>query len=173
MSPSTAHAQRDSSWMDRDNEVRPLVHGEPVWLPPRPAVHRGLYLKRLRLDYNGKALDHVPNPGRLRRIVAYVIDEGDGSAGQGLAVVRALIANHGYDVVHELTDTHALYAPPVPQHRPGWAEARRLVHRGSADGIAVVDRNAISRRDDEYEEEIHWIGQRPGLLLLAVPEAAT
>ncbi|MGW6317564.1 hypothetical protein [Streptomyces sp. NPDC055099] len=157
--------------MDRDNEdTRPWMHGEPVRLSPRPVVHRGLYLKRLRLDYNGKALEHLPNPDRARRIVAYAISEVGGSADQGLAVVRAVIANHGYDVVHELTDTHA---PHAPQHRPGWAEARRLVHCGFADGIAVVDRNAISRRDDEYEEEVHWIGQRPGLLLVAVPEAAT
>lgn len=171
MSSSTAGTKRATSWMARDNEsTRPWMRVEPVPLRPRPTVHRGLYLKRLRLDYNGGALEHVPNPDRARRIVAYAINEVGGRADQGLAVVRALIANHGYDVVHELTDTHA---PHSPQHRPGWAEARRLVHCGSADGIAVVDRNAISRRDDEYEEEIHWIGQRPGLLLLAVPEAAT
>jgi hypothetical protein len=171
MSSRTAGNKRDTSWVDRDNEdIRPWMRGEPVPLRPRPTVHRGLYLKRLRLDYNGHALEHVPNRDRPRRLVAYAVNEAGGSADQGLAVVRALIAHEGYDVVHELTDTHA---PQPPQHRPGWSEARRLVHCGFADGIAAVDRNAISRRDDEYEEEIHWIGQRPGLLLLAVPEAAT
>ncbi|MGW7184147.1 hypothetical protein ACWGII_26000 [Streptomyces sp. NPDC054855] len=158
--------------MDRDKEVRPLIHGEPVRLPPKPAVHRGLYLKRLRLDYNGNALEHVPNPDRPRRIIAYAINETGGRADQGLAVVHDLIEREGYTVRHELTDTRT-WALDAPQKRPGWVEARRLLHCGFADGIAAVDRNAISRSDDAYEEEIHWIGQRPGLLLLAVPEAAT
>ncbi|GGV73881.1 hypothetical protein GCM10010277_87810 [Streptomyces longisporoflavus] len=170
MSSSAAGTKRDISWMDRDNETRPLIHGEPVLMRPRPAVHRGLFLRRLRQDYNAGALEHLPNPDRPRRIVAYALNEQSGTADQGLNVVRALIARQGYDVVHEL---HDAYAPHAPQRRPGWSEARRLVHCGVADGIAVVDRDAVSRRDDEYEEEIHWIGQRPGLLLLAVPEAAT
>lgn len=173
MSSSTAGTKRDISWMDRDNEyVRPLMHGEPVRLRPKPAVYRGLYFKRLRDDYNAAALDHLPNPARRRRIVAYAVNEANGSADQCLQAVRDLIAQQDHDVVHEVTDVRDRILV-APQGRPGWSKARHLVHCGFADGIAAIDRNAISPRDDEYEEELHWLGQRFGTLLLIVPEAAT
>jgi hypothetical protein len=155
--------------MDRDNEVRPWMPGNPI--PARPPVYRGLYLQRLRETYNGAALDHLPTPRRQRRVIAYALTEPGGTADRGLAVARALIESQEHAIAYELTDSLTPYASP--HQRPGWIEARRLVYCGFADGIAVVNRLAVSRRDDEYEDEIRWIGQRPGLLLVAEPEAAT
>ncbi|MGW5732899.1 MULTISPECIES: hypothetical protein [Streptomyces] len=141
-------------------------------LPTKPAVHRHLFLRRLRTDYNVNALERLPNPARPRRIVTYAITDANGNADRSLTEVRDLVASLGYDVVREVTDPN-LRPLRAPQDRDGWAKARRLVHQGRADGIAVVDRNAVSSHDDKYEEEIRWIGQRPGLLLLVMPEAAT
>ncbi|MEV0530074.1 hypothetical protein AB0I66_42380 [Streptomyces sp. NPDC050439] len=162
--------------MDRDNEVRPWVPGSR---PAQPPARRGLFLQRLREDYNAAALEHLPQPPRQRRIIAYALTGPTGTADQGLALVRALIEREGHAVAYELTDSaqQPIWVngrrSQAPQLRPNWVDARRLVYCGFADGIAVVDRFAVSQNDDEYEEEIHWIGQRPGLLLIAGPEAAT
>ncbi|MER6075995.1 hypothetical protein ABT187_46110 [Streptomyces sp. NPDC001817] len=159
MSPSTAQ----TSWMDRDNEVQAWMRG----LTMRPAVNRGLYLKRRREQGNAVAIETPVS--RKRRIIAYALTEAGGQIDHTMASVRHLITQHGYDVAHEVTDVHA---PHAPLARPGWLEARRLVATGFADGIAVLNREAVSVRDDEYEEELRWLGDRPALLLLVIHEAA-
>ncbi len=159
MSPSTAQ----SPWADQDNEVEAWMRGRTT----RPVANRGLYLSRKREQNNVVALETPLK--RRRRIIAYALTETGGQVNHTMASVRRLIEEQGYDVVHELTDAHA---PHAPLTRPGWAEARRLVGTGFADGIAVLNREAISVSDDEYEEELRWLGDRPALLLLVIHEAA-
>ncbi|MFF8867891.1 hypothetical protein ACF08B_38285 [Streptomyces sp. NPDC015139] len=149
--------------MDRDNEVDEWMRGRSM----RPAAHRGLYLKRRREQGNAVAIETPVS--RKRRVIAYALTEAGGQVDHTMISVRHLITRHGYDVVHELTDVHAPYKPSA---RPGWLEARRLVSTGFADGIAVLNREAVSVRDDEYEEELSWLGDRPALLLLVIHEAA-
>ncbi|MFC9280194.1 hypothetical protein [Streptomyces collinus] len=158
MSPSTAH-----TWMDKDNEVQEWMRGRTA----RPAACRGLYLKRRREQGNAVAFETPVS--RKRRIIAYALTEADGQVDHTMTSVRQLITQHGYDVVHELVDINATHKPLA---RPGWLEARRLVSTGFADGIAVLNRDAVSVRDDEYEQELRWLGDRPALLLLVIPEAA-
>ncbi|MQY40648.1 hypothetical protein SRB17_86810 [Streptomyces sp. RB17] len=159
MSPSTGQ----TSWMGQDNEVEAWMRGRTM----RPVTNRGLYLRRKREQNNAVALETPVK--RKRRIIAYALTEAGGQVNHTMAAVRHLIAEQGYDVVHELTDVHA---PHTPLRRPGWAEARRLVGTGFADGIAALNREAVSLRDDEYEEELRWLGDRPALLLLVIHEAA-
>ncbi|WP_435279751.1 hypothetical protein [Streptomyces sp. 1222.5] len=160
MSPSTAQ----TSWVDRDNEEQEWMRGRTM----RPPVHRGLYLKRRRKQGNAVAIETPVS--RTRRIIAYALTDAGGQVDHTMASVRHLITRHGYDVVHELIDVHT---PHEPLARPGWLEARRLVSTGFADGIAVLNREAVSVRDDEYEEELRWLGDRPALLLLVIHEAAS
>ncbi|MER6030664.1 hypothetical protein [Streptomyces sp. NPDC001851] len=159
MSPSTAQ----TSWMDHDNEVEAWMRGRTM----RPVANRGLYLRRKRERNNAVALETPVK--RKRRIIAYARTEAGGQVDHTMALVQRLIAEQGYDVVHELTDVHA---PRTPLTRPGWTEARRLISTGFADGVAVLNREAVSVRDDEYEEELGWLGDRPALLLLVIHEAA-
>ncbi|MGW0764461.1 hypothetical protein [Streptomyces sp. NPDC002676] len=149
--------------MDRDKEQQPWVRG----ITMRPLDNRGLYLKKQREQGNESALE-TPVP-RKRRIIAYGLRSAGGQIDHTLASVRRLIEEQGYDVVHELTDVHA---PHAPLTRRGWEKARRLVSTGFADGIAVLNREAISVDDNEYEEELRWLGERPALLLLVIHEAA-
>ncbi|MGW2700818.1 hypothetical protein [Streptomyces sp. NPDC001340] len=159
MSPSTAQA----SYMDQDNEVEAWMRGRTM----RPAANRGLYLRRKRDQNNATALETEVH--RRRRIIAYARTEVGGQVDHTMAAVRRLIEESGYDVVCELTDVQP---PHAPLTRPGWAEARRLVATGFADGIAVLNQEAVSDRDNEYEDELCWLGDRPALLLLAIHEAA-
>lgn len=163
MSSSTARKRPNTSWMDEDNER------ERRFSSSRPVENRGLYLRRLRTSNNRAALENCTRPDRQRRIVAYALTRAGGSADEDLSTVRRLIEEKDYAVAHELTDT---YAPHSPCTRPGYAEARRLVWCGFADGIAVVDRQAISAIDDEYEHELRWYAERPALVLLHTHEAA-
>ncbi|MEU0722869.1 hypothetical protein [Streptomyces sp. NPDC006140] len=149
--------------MDKDNERQSWVRDIAL----RPLANRGLYLKKKREQNNIVALETPLK--RKRRIIAYALTETGGQVDHAMASVRRLIEEHDYDVVHELTDVHAPYEPLT---RPGWAEARRLVSMGFADGIAVLNREAVSVHDDEYEEELRWLGDRPALLLLVIQETA-
>ncbi|MEK0097733.1 hypothetical protein WDA79_04315 [Streptomyces sp. A475] len=159
--------RRDTTWMDRDNETDAWPTTGDRYAT-RPPVNRGLYLQRLRAASNQVALEHC-NTSRQRRIVAYALTSAGGVADDDLATVRRLIEEKGHVVAYELTDA---YAPHAPLARTGYAEARRLVFCGFADGIAVLDRDQISMRDDEYEAELCWYSERPALVLLHRPEAA-
>ncbi len=163
MSSSTARKRPDTSWTDEAHER------ERRFTSSRPSANRGLYLQRLRTTNNRTALENCPRPERQRRIVAYALNHIGGSADDDLSTVRRLIEKKDYAVAHELTDT---YAPHSPCTRPDYVEARRLVWCGFADGIAVVDRQAISTIDDEYEDELRWYAERPALVLLHTHEAA-
>ncbi|MFF4504820.1 hypothetical protein [Streptomyces sp. NPDC001401] len=149
--------------MDKDNDRQAWVRG----LTMRPLDNRGLYLKKKREQGNDSAL--ATPVQRKRRIIAYALQSAGSQVDHTMASVRRLIEEQGYDLVHELTDVHA---PHTPLTRRGWEEARRLVSTGFADGIAVLNREAISVSDDEYEEELRWLGDRPALLLLVIHEAA-
>ncbi|MER6432123.1 hypothetical protein ABT272_31030 [Streptomyces sp900105245] len=149
--------------MDKDNEIQEWMRGRTR----RPAVRRGLYLMRRREQGNAVAIETPVS--RKRRIIAYALIEAGGQVDHTMTSVRQLITRHGYDVVHELVDVNAAHTPLA---RPGWLEARRLVGTGFADGIAAMNREAVSVRDDQYEEELRWLGDRPALLLLVIPEAA-
>jgi hypothetical protein len=149
--------------MDKGNDRQAWMRG----LTMRPPANRGLYLKRKREQGNESALETLVR--RKRRIIAYALRRADGQVDHTMASVRRLIEEQGYDVVQELTDVHS---PHAPLTRRGWEEARRLVSTGYADGIAVLNREAISVEDNEYEEELRWFGERPALLLLVIHEAA-
>ncbi|MFJ4684720.1 hypothetical protein [Streptomyces sp. NPDC088789] len=107
--------------------------------------------------------------GAERRIIAYALTDTGGQVDHTLDAVRRLIEAQGHTVIHELTDVRA---PHALRRRPHWREARRLIASGFADGVAVLNRDALSIRDDEYEEEVAWFGERPALLLLVISEAA-
>ncbi|MGW3199227.1 hypothetical protein ACWDBD_32610 [Streptomyces sp. NPDC001118] len=157
MSPSTAR-----TLMDIDNE-RDRRSGFRH-LDARPPA-RGPWLQKTRLANNVFALERVT---RQRRIIAYARIGAGGRADNELAAVRRLIEEHGHVVLGEVADVSA---PHAPLSRDGWIEARRLVHAGLADGIAVLNRDAVSIRDQEYEDELLWLGERPALLLLVISEA--
>ncbi|MER5546476.1 hypothetical protein ACWDBP_35080 [Streptomyces sp. NPDC001233] len=156
MSPSTARTLMDiDNERDRRSGFRP-----PDARPPA----RGPWFQKTRLANNAFALETV---SRQRRIIAYARIGAGGQADNELAAVRRLIEEHGHVVLREVTDVSAPYAP---LSRAGWNEARRLVRRGLADGIAVLNRDAVSTWDQEYEDELLWLGERPALLLLVISE---
>ncbi|MBX7551550.1 hypothetical protein K1Y78_26795 [Streptomyces sp. tea 10] len=149
--------------MDKDKEPQPWVRG----ITMRPLDNRGLYLTRQREQGNESALETPVE--RKRRIVAYGLRSAGGQIDRTMESVRGMVTALDFEVVCELSDVHA---PHAPLDRHGWNEARRLIQSGFADGIAVLNREAISVVDDEYEAELRWLGERPALLLLAIHEAA-
>ncbi|MFB7510262.1 MULTISPECIES: hypothetical protein [Streptomyces] len=157
MSPSTARTPMDiDNERDRRSRFRP-----PDARPPA----RGPWLQKTRLANNAFALEKV---SRQRRIIAYARIGADGQADKELAAVRRLIEEQGHTRLREVTDVGA---PHAPLSRTGWNEARRLVRAGLADGIAALNRDAVSIHNQEYEDELLWLGERPALLLLVIGEA--
>ncbi|WP_327357732.1 hypothetical protein [Streptomyces sp. NBC_01304] len=158
----------DTSWMDAENEWERQRCPNPALRPGLGS--QGLYLQQLRVSYNRHWRDTLPSPNRRQtRYVAYALNNSGGVADDDLSVVRRHVESVNGVVAYELTDT---CAAPL-NRRSGWAEAARLLSLGFVDGIAAVDRSAISLHDVEYEGVVNWIGHRPALLALATPEGAT
>ncbi|MFE5842033.1 hypothetical protein ACFQ7N_10340 [Streptomyces niveus] len=160
--------------MDADNALARAYDTNPARRAAAPPY--ALHLRWLRRHNNAQWHDTritLPEPVRSRppRYIVYARNSaGSGTADETLSIVRRHVERAGGVIAREVTDAHA---PCHPQKRPGWAEARRLVGRGFADGIAVVDRDTVSHHDPEYEAEIIAIGATPALVLLVRPESAT
>ncbi|MGW3498607.1 hypothetical protein [Streptomyces sp. NPDC001020] len=146
------------------------MRGPPGWTPRRAGSPTRGSGWLLRDEYNRAVLATLPKGTRQRRIIAYAKARPGIDVDEELDFVRRMVEWHGHCVGHELRDGHG---PHAPQDRPGWREARRLVHSGFADGMAVISRAATSDYDGEYEDQVPWVGRRPALLLLARHEAAT
>ncbi|MFJ3365769.1 hypothetical protein [Streptomyces anthocyanicus] len=167
---TTTRRVPDRSWMDRDNRLAASL--EPSHRRP---PHPGLWLKRLRETGNDIALKRSgENSTRQLRLVAYVSTRpgvgGDAHRDGDLARVRVMAEARGHYIGHYVSDQ---LGPQAPSRRPGWQEARRLVQQGFADGIACLDRYAISAHNDEYELEVRWLAEHAAPLLLDRHEAAT
>lgn len=168
MSSSTAR-KPDTSWMDKENRWHRQCYPNPL---RKPGVGvRGLYLQRLRASYNRNWRDTLPSQERRQtRYVAYAVNGPDGSADGDLSSLREVVEHANGAVGFMATDVHNA---PALDRRPGWNEAIRLLSHGFVDGIAVVNRNAISSDDDEYESVVTWVGTQPALLMVVQPEGAT
>ncbi|MGW3498147.1 hypothetical protein [Streptomyces sp. NPDC001020] len=152
--------------MDADNARSFRLDPDTVRRQPHP----GQWLKRLRDEYNRAVLATPTKDERQRRIIAYASARPGIDVDEELDLVSRMVKRHGHCVGHELRDSQG---PHALKDRLGWREARRLLQAGFADGIAVISRDAISACDSEYEDQVHWIGHRPALLLLARHEATT
>ncbi|MET7814233.1 hypothetical protein ABZT26_25720 [Streptomyces sp. NPDC005395] len=165
---TTTRTVPDRTWMDRDNRLAASL--DPSYRrPPRP----GLWLKRLREQGNDGALNEFDRRRvRQLRLVAYAstLAGADAERDGDLARIRVMVEARGHFVGHFLSDQ---LGPQEPTRRPGWQEARRLIQQGFADGIACLDRYAISANNDEYELEVRWLAEHAAPLLLDRHEAAT
>ncbi|WP_416484284.1 hypothetical protein [Streptomyces sp. CL12] len=166
MSPSTAQARRGTEWMNRENRRQPAYERDRRLRPARP----GLWLKQLREQCNEVAAIRRGDVSRRLRFVAYLnVPPGEQVDVHTRRLLNEIARRHDAEVTYTVVEQRK----DVPLgERDGWADARELISSGRVDGVIAADRWAISSVDDEYEEQVVWLGTHCAQLLLAVSEAA-
>lgn len=159
-------ALRDTSWMDADNDFDGLL-AQQSDAAGRRAVPPALRLMRLRQSLNEAAFTH--RPGRTRRVVSFVRAPLDADVAPIFDELDAEAGRRGWTVSRRIRDT----SDEAPQKSPGWLETRKVIYEGFADGVVTPSRDHISADDEKYEHEVRFVCERPGFVVLLMPEAAT